>query len=92
MAKKDDKNQHRHEYERKNPGATPGTPHRPDSAYGMSRGKAGGTYGDADDRPKQDGDEETPGGQAPEKVGDRPDVSKVRPEDYPREQRRNSRP
>lgn len=89
MTRKDDKNEHRHEYERENPGASRGTPHRPDSSYGMSKGKAGGTYGDA---AEPDGDGETPGGQKPEKVGDRPNVSTVKPEDYPKQQRRDSRP
>lgn len=92
MAHKDDKNDHRHEQERLNPGAAPGTPHRPDSSYGMNKGKAGGTYGGSDDRPKQDGDADTPGGQPPEKVSDRPNVSTVKPEDYPAEQRKDSRP
>lgn len=100
MASKNEKNQHRHEYERKNPGAAPGTPHRPDSSYGMSTGKAGGTYGDAEDAAdlKKDKDtdkdaaEGTPGGQEPEKVSDRPNVSTVKPEDYPAKQRKNSRP
>jgi len=92
----EDKNKHRHEYERLNPGAAPGTPHRPDSSYGMDKGKAGGTYGDAEDAADVDKDEdadaETPGGQAPEKVSDRANVSTVKPEDYPAEQRKNSRP
>jgi len=92
MARKDENNKHHHEYERENPGAAPGTPHRPDSSYGMSKGKAGGTYGGSDDRPKQEGEDSTPGGQEPEKVGDRPNVSTVKPEDYPKEQRRKSRP
>ena len=91
MARKDENNKH-HQYERDNPGAAPGTPHRPDSSYGMSKGKAGGTYGGSDDRPKQDGDDSTPGGQAPEKVSDRPNVSTVKPEDYPLQQRKDSRP
>lgn len=92
----DDKNKHRHEYERLNPGGAPGTPHRPDSSYGMDTGKAGGTYGDAEDAADvdkdDDADADTPGGQEPEKVGDRPNVSTVEPEDYPEDQRRNSRP
>lgn len=96
MARKDENNKHHHQYEREHPGSAPGTPHRPDSSYGMDTGKAGGTYGGSDDRPKQDGaediPEETPGGQAPEKVEDRPNVSTVKPEDYPAEQRRDSRP
>lgn len=92
MARKDENKKHHHEYERENPGAAPGTPHRPDSSYGMNTGKAGGTYGGSEDRPKQDGDEETPGGQPPEKVSDRPNVSTVKPEDYPAEQRKDSRP
>ena len=92
MARKDENKTHHHQYERDNPGSAPATPHRPDSSYGMDTGRAGGTYGDADDRSKQDGDEETPGGQAPEKVGDRPNVSTVKPEDYPAKQRRDSRP
>ena len=68
----------------------------------MSKGKAGGTYGDAEDWPKKDKgkdrdqdrdkDHTTPGGQAPEKVGDRPNVSTVKPEDYPKEQRKDSQP
>ena len=58
----------------------------------MSKGKAGGTYGDAEDAAEPDGDGKTPGGQKPEKVGDRPNVSTVKPEDYPAEQRRDSRP
>lgn len=96
MANKDETNKHRHEQERLDPGAAPGTPHRPDSSYGMSKGKAGGTYGDAEDWPKKDKDKDkdytTPGGQAPEKVSDRPNVSTVKPEDYPEEQRKDSRP
>ena len=92
MAHKSDKNDNRHEQERLNPGAAPGTPHRPDSSYGMNKGKAGGTYGGSDDWPKQGGDADTPGGQPPEKVKDRPNVSTVKPEDYPAEQRKDSRP
>lgn len=90
----EDKNKHHHEYERLNPGGAPGTPHRPDSSYGMDKGKAGGTYGDAEDAAdvEEDGDAETPGGQPQEKVGDRPNVSTVKPEDYPADQRRDSRP
>ena len=96
MARKDDKNQHRHEYERENPGGSTGTPHRPDSSYGMSKGKADGTYGDAENaadlNKDKDAAEGTPGGQKPEKVDDRPNVSTVKPEDYPKEQRKDSRP
>ena len=104
MTHKDDKNEHRHEYERENPGGTTGTPHRPDSSYGVSKGKAGGTYGDAEDAAELKKDKDagkntgkdagggTPGGQKPEKVSDRPNVSTVRPEDYPKQQRRDSRP
>ena len=60
----------------------------------MSKGKAGGTYGDAENAADQnkDTDGETPGGQKPEKVSDRPNVSTVKPEDYPAKQRRDSRP
>jgi|GEM_PF-1134314 len=100
MTRKDDKNEHRHEYERENPGGTTGTPHRPDSSYGVSKGKAGGTYGDAEDAADlnkdqdtgKDPDGKTPGGQKPEKVDDRPNVSTVKPEDYPKQQRKDSRP
>ena len=96
----EEKNKHRHEYERLNPGGAPGTPHRPDSSYGMDKGKAGGTYGDAEDAAKMDKDRvedpdddaETPGGQPQEKVSDRPNVSTVKPEDYPKEHRENLRP
>ncbi len=101
-----------HEYERKNPGAKPPTPHRPDSAYGMDKGKAGGTYGTAEKRLRPDDAEPvgrdkpdrkttygdkvrdetkssnpTPGGLPPEQVEDRPNVSMVEPEDYPKKDR-----
>jgi len=35
---------------------------------------------------------ETPGGNKPEKVEDRPNVGTVKPEDYPEEDRRDQRP
>lgn len=53
----------------------------------------GGAYGDADKKsPKgKDPDRSSDtGGQPPEKVDDRSNVSKVQPEDYPHEKRKNS--
>lgn len=91
MAKSDHKKTgHSHEYERLNPGAAPGTPHRPDSSYGMNKGKAAGTYGDAENAPKKQNDGVNPGGKNSEKVRDRPNVSIVRPEDYPLTKRKDS--
>ena len=84
------KTEHLHEYERQNPGAAPGTPHRPESSYGMDTGKAGGTYGDAETFPEDEDDDGTPGGKSPEEVSDRPNVSTVRPEDYPLKDRKDS--
>lgn len=81
---------HSHEYERQNPGAAPGTPHRPETSYGMNSGKAGGTYGEADSFPEDKEEDGTPGGQSPEEVSDRPNVSTVRPEDYPLKDRKDS--
>ena len=81
---------HSHEYERLNPGAVPGNPHRPETSYGMDKGKAGGTYGDAENTPGDDDDDLNPGGQSPEKVSERPNVSTVRPEDYPLKDRKDS--
>jgi len=46
-----------------------------------------GTFGDA--RPDEFHDSRAEGSQPPEKVEDRPLVSKVRPEDYPEEERRD---
>lgn len=82
--------EHAHEYERLNPGAEPANPHRPEPSFGMNKGKAGGTYGDADTFPEKDREDLNPGGQPPEKVSDRPNVSTVRPDDYPAEQRKRS--
>lgn len=46
-----------------------------------------GLFGDA--RPDADHDPRTRGGEKPEKVEDRPMVSKVEPDDYPSAERRD---
>ena len=56
----------------------------------MDKGKAGGTYGNAENTPGDDDDDLNPGGQSPEKVSERPNVSTVRPEDYPLKDRKDS--
>ncbi|WP_447526618.1 hypothetical protein [Parasphingorhabdus sp. NYA22] len=56
----------------------------------MDKGKAGGTYGDAKNVPEKKDDDLTPGGKSPDRVSDRPNVSTVRPEDYPLKDRKDS--
>ena len=93
MGKIDNEKQRDHEYERLNPGAETPSPHRPEFSHGMDSGKSGGTYGDADKKSPKEKDPDRSsgtGGQPPEKVEDRSNVSTVRPEDYPDEKRKNS--
>ena len=69
-----------YDYERSNPGAAPGTPHRPDSSYGINKGRAGGTYGDAKIPSTNDDDDLIPVRKSPERKNYRSNVTSAQPD------------